>query len=214
MYFEGTHRVLGQVEVESTLKKVIELDAWVNRSIYVMRDAQVMKALTPSTFDRTDEVTQKALLDVLEPLVKPFCGRLETLLYVDVSKLSAGKSVDLHVDWAMMHAHSRRIHIPLQTTSEVKMGWLTENGAESAHLEAGKVYEVNNMVPHAVHNGSEADRLHVIADVISNDWHDLLRKQEAFSQSILGSATNRYFGELPKTKLYHLIGRPYGIPAR
>ena len=76
--------------------------------------------------------------------------------------LSAGKSIDRHMDKGDFLLSSRRIHIPVLTNTACI--FIIDD--EQKHLSVGEVWEVNNTGKfHSVHNEGGTDRVHLIIDV-------------------------------------------------
>ena len=82
-----------------------------------------------------------------------------------LARLSAGAVIDRHVDGAGSNLHTHKIHIPLQTNEKAIM-FIND---EPFHLREGYVYEVNNIVPHAVENLGTEDRIHLIFEVFDQE---------------------------------------------
>lgn len=80
---------------------------------------------------------------------------------VMLARLAAGHGIDRHVDGAGPNLHTHKIHVPLQTSDQA----LFTVGDETFHLREGVAYEVNNLRPHAVINGGDVDRVHLIFEV-------------------------------------------------
>jgi len=78
------------------------------------------------------------------------------------ANLPATCSIAKHQDTADILVHSHRIHIPIQTSNNVK--FYLDN--EEYSLEEGFVYEINNQKFHSVKNLSRYDRIHLIIDLL------------------------------------------------
>lgn len=85
------------------------------------------------------------------------------------ARLKAGEGIDSHVDRQKTNRHVHKIHVPLQTNAQT---FMTIAG-ERFHLERGQAYEVNNLVPHAVENGGEEDRIHFIFEVFEGKGQEI-----------------------------------------
>ena len=81
-----------------------------------------------------------------------------------LARLAAGHIIDSHVDGAGSNLHTHKIHIPIQTN----LGAIFYVNKVPHHLEEGMAYEVNNIVPHAVENFGQTDRIHFIFEVFDD----------------------------------------------
>lgn len=71
---------------------------------------------------------------------------------------------------------ARRFHIPIKTNIDVAF----TTGGETRHLEQGKLYELNNIKYHSVNNNSNESRIHLIVDVLPEQYcHNLEYTHEA-----------------------------------
>ena len=78
-----------------------------------------------------------------------------------LARLAAGAFIDRHTDGAGSNLCTHKIHVPIETNEQARMFI----GDSDFHLEAGRAYEVNNIVPHAVENQGATDRIHLIFEV-------------------------------------------------
>lgn len=104
--------------------------------------------------------------DTLEPILNDIARsrygyERYTFPKVMFARLQAGEVIDRHCDGRGSNLVSHKIHIPIVTDPAVIMDISTE----SFHLELGVAYEVNNIVSHAVTNGSDEDRIHLIFEL-------------------------------------------------
>jgi hypothetical protein len=83
---------------------------------------------------------------------------------VMLARLAAGGVIDRHVDGAGSNLHTHKIHVPVQTNDRVTM-FIRDRAFQ---LEAGRAYEVNNVVAHAVENFGHTDRIHLIFEVFDD----------------------------------------------
>lgn len=75
-------------------------------------------------------------------------------------RLAPGAGVPEHAD-VNYHWHTRvRLHIPIQTRPQVRF----HCDGESVHMAAGEAWIFDNWRRHHVENGSNADRIHLVAD--------------------------------------------------
>ena len=75
-------------------------------------------------------------------------------------RLAPGAQVPEHAD-ASYHWFNRvRLHIPVRTRPEVKF----HCGGQTVHMAAGEAWLFDNWRRHSVDNGSDEDRIHLVAD--------------------------------------------------
>ena len=102
---------------------------------------------------------------VLQPLMDDVAARYgfvrPVFPKVMLARLAAGQRIDRHTDGAGSNLQTHKIHVPLSTNPDV----VFEVGEGTFRLAEGRAYEVNNLVPHAVRNGGETDRVHLIFEV-------------------------------------------------
>ncbi|MGB8377899.1 MAG: aspartyl/asparaginyl beta-hydroxylase domain-containing protein [Rhodanobacteraceae bacterium] len=82
-----------------------------------------------------------------------------------LAKMAAGGVIHPHVDANPAARWPHKIHIPIQTNPQVR--FYVE--PKEYHLEAGQVYEVNNMTRHAVRNDGGLSRIHLIFEYYDVD---------------------------------------------
>lgn len=92
-------------------------------------------------------------------------GRVIRAEFISMSPYSR---VRTHKDRSDLLYVSRRFHIPIKTNGNV----VFVTGGESRHLEEGKIYELNNIKYHSVHNRSSESRIHLIVDVLPRRYCD------------------------------------------
>lgn len=114
----------------------------------------------PADLARRDEIEAevRAVSAVCERLYGP--GRMHLCV---LAVLAPGGQVPVHRD--MPHAihrkaYSHHLHIPIISSPRVHYTF----GDEDFAMEAGAVYEINNMIPHSVVNRSEVYRVNVMID--------------------------------------------------
>lgn len=98
------------------------------------------------------------LMPILEKAIEPYGYRNGEIKAVMLARLKAGYGIDKHIDGSMSYYFLHKIHIPIQT-NEKALFYIEPN---TYHLKEGMAYEVNNIVPHAVENQGEEDRIHLI----------------------------------------------------
>lgn len=88
----------------------------------------------------------------------------------EISCCPPGNNQSFHVDPRVFHRFSRRVHLPLITNPECTL----DIDVDSHHLEPLCLYEFNNIVLHRSVNNGTTNRVHLILDLIQNDWFDHL----------------------------------------
>jgi len=77
------------------------------------------------------------------------------------AKLPSKARIPEHIDQAQLQ-FLHRLHIPIFTSDKVDFT-ISE---KTYHLEEGRIYEINNILPHSVENHSAYDRTHLIIDLL------------------------------------------------
>jgi len=104
-------------------------------------------------------------------LLKPILNYLKNLHNGELAKtmlvkLAAGKKINEHSDNGLYLNTIKRHHIPIVTNDEV---WFYVDG-EKKNLKTGEIWEIDNTKLHKVENLSNEDRVHVIVDILPNDF--------------------------------------------
>jgi hypothetical protein len=108
-------------------------------------------------------VWQSHLQPILDQAIVPYGFARPVFPKVMLARLAAGAVIDRHVDGAGANLFTHKIHVPLQTSADARM-FIRDR---PFHLEEGRVYEVNNLAPHAVENRGSQDRIHLIFEVFN-----------------------------------------------
>ena len=82
-----------------------------------------------------------------------------------IARMPAGVRIDPHRDSHPSFACGHRIHVPIDTNPRVRF---TVDG-RPFNLQAGHVYEINNLKTHSVINKGVTDRTHLIFDYVPVD---------------------------------------------
>lgn len=209
MHFNSCITELGTISTELLTEFVDKVQAqfgelWQTRTLKIMAAAKVLKGKSPSSIDELQEENRAVLWHLMEPIIQYLPSSKGEVIYADVSSLPAGKQIGLHVDSILMHALSTRIHVPLITNPRTKMGFINSTGAfEVHHLKVGTIYEVNNMLPHAVINGGTEDRWHLLFDLALPRDIKFMTGQE--TKVTVDLITNHLFSPIITTKMYHAL---------
>jgi hypothetical protein len=79
-----------------------------------------------------------------------------------LTRLPAGAEIKPHIDEGESLKRCHRIHVPVITNEKA---WFYV-GALKFHMPEGEMWEINNRRTHAVHNGGDAARIHLIMDYV------------------------------------------------
>jgi hypothetical protein len=90
------------------------------------------------------------------------------VIHAEVISMKPKSRIRVHKDRGDMLYLARRFHVPLKTNSQTF--FIVED--EQFFLEEGKAYELNNVKYHGVRNNSEEIRIHLIIDIIPNEYLD------------------------------------------
>jgi mannose-6-phosphate isomerase-like protein (cupin superfamily) len=89
------------------------------------------------------------------------------LLSVRLLKLGAGTHIHEHKDGGLcIEEGLLRLHIPIISNKQIE--FLLDG--EQLFLEEGTCWYCNFNLPHALHNKSSIDRIHLVIDAKVNDW--------------------------------------------
>jgi hypothetical protein len=169
---------------------------WKNRSINIMSKSKVLKGISPTQIDRLEKEQELIVQQLCVPLLGPFLSDDHVIVYLDISNLPSGQKVNIHFDYAWIHLLSRRIHIPIKTNGDVKFAAMDSNGViQPYQLSLGGIYEINNMILHAVYNGGNTDRWHIIADIINKKDLHFLESTGKTQISFLPACINDHYSE-------------------
>ncbi|UVO54883.1 aspartyl/asparaginyl beta-hydroxylase domain-containing protein [Sphingomonas sp. SUN039] len=90
-----------------------------------------------------------------------------TMLSARLMRLTPGSTIKEHSDLDLDAALGRaRIHVPVITNDDVV--FLLNRVA--VDMAPGSVWYLRLADPHYVHNGGTTDRVHLVIDVLTNDW--------------------------------------------
>jgi len=122
---------------------------------------------------------------LVELVVEPIILELEKMVdgkYAKslLAKLPAGTGVPIHCDQfgysndgnkvanrqAIYNSMIHRVHVPITTNDKVTF---YVNG-ETKNLKVGEIWEINNNIPHSVHNNGDTDRIHICFDILPYRW--------------------------------------------
>jgi hypothetical protein len=168
------YRDLGPCDIAELLGVVRQLgeDLWraederKENKFDVLRDTQhVIFRFTPGNADPRESYSNPAwdlfkplLLPIMDTVTEPYGYKEVEYSKVMLARLRAGSTIDPHVDGRGSNLVSHKIHVPLVTNPDA----LFYVNGKVRHLEAGRAYEVNNIVRHGADNRGSEDRIHLI----------------------------------------------------
>jgi hypothetical protein len=117
--------------------------------------------------DGNKDYRDTVLLDQC-PYIKEVLAHFKCpLLAVRLLKLDAGAVIKEHRDAELYFEKGEaRLHIPVITDDEVYM-YLDK---ERVHPRQGECWYMNFNLPHSIENKSAVNRIHLVMDVIADDW--------------------------------------------
>jgi hypothetical protein len=123
------------------------------------------------------------------------------LLSVRLLKLGAGTQILEHKDGGLcVEEGLLRLHIPIHTNKEVE--FLLDG--EQLFLKEGTCWYCNFNLPHALHNKSALDRIHLVVDAKVNDWvHQQFSDSSVINRKELEDAPQHSNEEMLQM-IYHL----------
>ncbi|MEP6619817.1 MAG: aspartyl/asparaginyl beta-hydroxylase domain-containing protein [bacterium] len=107
------------------------------------------------------EVWKGHLVPIFEQATSGFGFREPAYPKAMLARLAAGAVIDRHTDGAGSNLFTHKLHVPLTSNDGVTM-FIRDRPFK---LDVGRVYEVNNIVPHSVENRGADDRIHLIFEV-------------------------------------------------
>jgi hypothetical protein len=92
---------------------------------------------------------------------------------IRIMRLVAGGCIERHSDvidreTGTAPGKTLRIHLPIATNAKVRFtSWDVSGRRQSVHMKEGEFWYVDTRKPHQVENEGDADRLHLVMDVVS-----------------------------------------------
>ena len=169
-----TVRHLGRVDISSIKSKILQIPEAIwnmetkkrenNFSVFTQTEHIVFR-FNRNLHDHTS-FFDKPLWEIWKPHLQPIMKEAVTIYNYEngivpkamLAKLKAGGVIDRHIDSGPRNRQIHKIHIPIQTSSEV-LFYIED---EAFEMKEGHAYEVNNIVRHKAENHSSIDRIHLI----------------------------------------------------
>lgn len=108
---------------------------------------------------------RERLLPLLQTAVRPYGYARVEFPRVMLARMPAGGLIRPHKDANPAALWPHKIHIPITTNEQVKFFI----DPDHHHLQVGQAYEVNNLGVHAVQNGGDSARIHLIFECFDPD---------------------------------------------
>ena len=133
----------------------------------VLKPGVLKSGIEPAEL-RDTHLTQVSNLVPLIEILSHIPAKFER---VRVMRLKAGTSISKHtdkVDKDIKDGKIVRIHIPIRTNDNIYFYIWKNKSSYVYNLEQGKYYYTDVSKPHAVHNKTDFDRLHLVVDCYNN----------------------------------------------
>ena len=181
MNFDGDFNYLGEMNMQvlNNLVDVLpELDWFANplrqvsfnvhqntNTIFITNTAQTKPwdGIEPLNVRVSDQRLFDIAKPIIEELEKRFDSKVARCMLI---RLPAGKKIIPHPDSGHYLMSVHRCHIPVQTNPDVLFGV----GSTNINMKFGQGYEINNSKWHRVENNGDEDRVHLLIDLIPNDY--------------------------------------------
>ena len=118
------------------------------------------------------KATRKSeLLVITDPIVSwlktvyPTC----TPVLIQCATLPVKAKLLWHVDCYLYQSVSHKVHIPIVTNLRARYESRLNGVERSFHFQAGRAYEINNILKHRAVNNGTNPRTHIIIDMMEND---------------------------------------------
>ncbi len=114
-------------------------------------------------------VAGEELDDIFSELMRMADGQI---VHAEIVSMNPNSRIRIHKDRGDALYLARRFHVPIKTNT--KTFFIVED--EKFFLEEGKIYELNNSRYHGVRNESDETRIHLLIDVMPNEYFDLIEE--------------------------------------
>lgn len=114
-----------------------------------------------------------------------------------------GATVLPHIDPRRYHQLAHRVHCVLKTNNRCRnFHFIPEKEYEIVyfHMKQGRLYDLDNIIPHAAFNYGNEDRLHIIVDIMSNEhvlpYLDSWKKDTNYTPEYVMREYNYHVGKI------------------
>jgi hypothetical protein len=115
-----------------------------------------------------DESAKTEFAEIVSKIEQLAEGKLVRAEFISLKPKSR---VRPHKDRSDLLYLSRRFHVPIKTNPYVTFS----AGVEVRHLYPGRLYELNNINYHGVRNDGDENRIHLILDVLPEEYLEGIR---------------------------------------
>ena len=187
MHFASDVVKLGSFDVSALRTTILGLDdaVWqADPSRQKVFDAhtstQTLKLIADADFRHTDPTVHPSFR-LFEPMLEPFMQHIRSFYLQSLrqrsvaekhgpgyfirallTRLGPGTEITQHVDDGYSLKRCHRIHVPIITSRET----IFRVGDTRFHMAQGEMWEINNRRIHAVTNGGDVARIHLIMDYV------------------------------------------------
>ena len=135
-------------------------------TVFITSTAEVVKL-----WDGIEPLITSILSQHLYDIASPIIEELEQRFNSKVARsmliiLPSGKKISPHPDSGHYLMSVHRCHIPIQTNPEV----MFTVGQTTINMQVGQGYEINNSKWHYVSNNGTTDRVHLLIDLLPNNY--------------------------------------------
>jgi hypothetical protein len=173
MHFDGNFRRHGwldptalRLRVERQSAQAWDANPFRQQKFAVHAQTQTLPLVYDEDF-RHANPSRLPLFEEFSAELQPFFDKLSKLLGPEgwlvrclLAKLRSGGQIPAHTDHGLSLAHSHRFHVPVVTHPDVSF----TVGDETVHMQAGEIWEINNMRRHGTVNAGAEPRVHLIVD--------------------------------------------------
>ncbi|MEO1538724.1 MAG: aspartyl/asparaginyl beta-hydroxylase domain-containing protein [Pseudomonadota bacterium] len=208
MWFNGTHRTLGKIDLGDLPSALLRLpeSAWLDgeylrQQLTLARQTHsiFLHSLTTEAFEAAvqtraiapDDVEHMPPPEAIQTLITPILDEIlhrvspdGLIVRAQFARMHPGAAVKPHIDTSSLLTAAHRMHLPITSND----GVMFKINGEAVRMHPGQLYELNNRVHHSVINSGPTDRIHLIVDILPpehNGGHvlkrgfELGRKQKA-----------------------------------
>ncbi len=174
-------RYLGKVDIDALLAAVLEIPEPIwdaenagkpNKFETLDKTRHIVFRFVDSTrdwresHDRPSWAQWRRLLEpVMAQAVRAYGYSRGAFPRVMLARMAPDGIIQPHIDTNTAAKWPHKIHVPLQTNPRVGF----RIGDAVHHFPVGEAVEVNNLGPHAVYNGGDTDRIHLIFEYYDVD---------------------------------------------
>lgn len=217
MWFAGTHRALGDMDVRDLSAAVLQLpeSAWLDgeylrQQLTLARQTHsiFLKSLATQTFEDTlssraigpddieDGQAPVAVTQAAAPLLEEIVERVSPgglILRAQFARMRPGAAIKPHTDSSALLMATHRVHLPLTSND----GVVFKIHGEELRMPPGTLFELNNRVRHSVINAGSTDRIHLIVDILPTEHNGAHALKRGFELMRKQAATDRFAPPAP-----------------